>query len=149
MPVKNANKVKGNLRKAVTKIDKKAVQFVQAVVSDAGILSKTKTPEAYGLLVNSQQQDFRKLNTRYIGELSYNTFYAEYLNGNEEYTPLWKPKPAPKYGRKGNASKYGPVAPMAPAMGYNPNARARFLEYGFESAEAKTMIEANEAILKI
>jgi len=150
MPVKNANQVKANLRKAVAKIDRKAQQFVQAVVSDAGILSKTKTPEAYGLLVNSQQQDFEKRgSTGYVGVLSYNTFYAEYLNGNDEYTPLWKPKPAPKYGRKGNTSKYGPVAPMAPAMGYNPNARPRFLEYGFESPEAKTMIKANEAIIKI
>ena len=72
MPIKNANKVRGNLSKAVAKIDRKAVQFVQAVVSDAGILSKTKAPLAYGLLVNSQSQDFIKREGSYGGVLSYN-----------------------------------------------------------------------------
>lgn len=148
MPVKNANKVLGNIRKAVDTIDKKSQQFVQAVVSDAGILSKTKAPLAYGLLVNSQSQDFVDISKGYIGALSYNTEYAVYLNGNEEYTPLWQPKPAPKYGRN-SVGRYGPQQPIAPAMGYNPEARPRFLEYGFESPEAKTMIEANEAIFKI
>lgn len=146
MPIKNANKVRGNLRKAVAKIDRKAVQFVQAVVSDAGILSKTKAPLAYGLLVNSQQQDFNKGSTSYIGTLSYNTLYASILNDGKY---KWKPKPAPKYGRKGNVSKYGPVAPSAPATAWNPEATPRFLEYGFESPEAKTMIDANMELLKI
>ena len=138
MPVKNANQVKGNLRKAVAKIDKKAVQFVQSTVSDAGILSKTKTPLAYGLLVNSQQQDFEKRNTRYTGILSYNTLYASILNDGKY---KWRPKAPAKYG---NAKKG-----IAPATAWNPEAIPHFLEYGFESAEAKTMIEANEAILKI
>ena len=80
MPVKNANQVKGNLRKAVAKIDKKAVQFVQAVVNDAGILSKTKAPLEYGTLLNSQQQDFTKRSGSYVGVLSYNTNYAAALN---------------------------------------------------------------------
>lgn len=148
MPVKNANQVKGNFRKAVAKIDRKAVQFVQAVINDAGILSKTKAPLAYGLLVNSQSMDYVKSETIYVGALSYNTEYAVYLNGNEDYTPLWKPKPAPKYGRNA-VGRYGPQQPIAPAMGYNPEARPRFLEYGFESPEALAMIEANEKILKI
>ena len=138
MPVKNANQVKGNLRKAVAKIDKKAVQFVQAVVSDAGILSKTKAPLAYVLLVNSQQQDFEKRNTRYTGILSYNTLYAAALNNPK--TP-WRPKPPAKYGNE----KKG----IAPATAWNPEATPHYLEYGFESAEAKQMIKANEAILKI
>ena len=138
MPVKNANQVKGNLRKAVAKIDKKAVRFVQAVVSDAGILSKTKAPLAYSRLVNSQEQDFEKRNTRYTGILSYNTLYAEALNNPK--TP-WRPKPPAKYGNK----KQG----IAPATAWNPEATPHYLEYGFESAEAKQMIKANEAILKI
>jgi len=138
MPVKNANQVKGNLRKAVAKIDKKAVQFVQAVVSDAGALSKTKAPLAYSRLVNSQEQDFEKRNTRYTGILSYNTLYAEALNNPK--IP-WRPKLPAKYGNK----KQG----IAPATAWNPEATPHYLEYGFESAEAKKMIEANEAILKI
>ena len=138
MPVKNANQVKGNLSKAVAKIDKKAVQFVQAVVNDAGILSKTKAPLAYSRLVNSQEQDFEKRNTRYTGILSYNTLYAEALNSPK--TP-WRPKPPVKYGNK----KQG----IAPATAWNPEATPHYLEYGFESAEAKQMIKANEAILKI
>lgn len=148
MPVKNANLVKANLRKAVAKIDRKAVQFVQAVINDGGILSKTKAPLAYGLLVNSQSMDYVKSETIYVGALSYNTEYAVYLNGNEDYTPLWKPKPPPKYGR-GSVGRYGPQQPIAPAMAWNPEARPRFLEYGFESPEALSMIEANEKILKI
>ena len=138
MPVKNANQVKGNLRKAVAKIDKKAVQFVQAVVSDAGILSKTRAPLAYSRLVNSQEQDFEKRNTRYTGILSYNTLYAEALNNPK--TP-WRPKAPAKYG---NAKKG-----IAPATAWNPEATQNYLEYGFESAEARQNIKANEAILKI
>ena len=139
MPIKNANQVKANLRKSVAKIDKKAQQFVQAVVSDAGILSKTKAPLAYSLLVNSQQQDFEKRGfSGYVGVLSYNTKYAAALN--DPKVP-WRPKPPVKYGNK----KKG----IAPATAWNPEATPHFLEYGFESPEAKTMIEANEKILKI
>jgi hypothetical protein len=138
MPIKNANQVKGNLRKAVAKIDKKAQQFVQAVVSDAGILSKTKAPIAYSTLVNSQSQDFEKRASSYIGMLSYNTVYASILNdGNYQ----WKPKPPPKYG---NAKKG-----TAPATAWNPEATDHYLEYGFESSEAKAMIDANMELLKI
>ena len=90
MPVKNANKVKANFSKAVAKIDRKAVQFVQAVVNDAGILSKTKAPLEYGTLVNSQSQDFMKGNASYSGVLSYNTLYAGALNNPKT---KWKPRP--------------------------------------------------------
>lgn len=138
MPVKNANKVMGNIRKAVATIDKKSQQFVQAVVSDGGILSKTKAPLAYGLLVNSQSQDFDSLTGRYVGTLSYNTAYAAALNNPK--TP-WRPKPPTKYGN----SKKG----IAPATAWNPEATPHFLEYGFESPDGKSMIEANEAIFKI
>ncbi|HBF46197.1 MAG TPA: hypothetical protein DDW91_06855 [Shewanella frigidimarina] len=138
MPVKNANQVKANLRKAVAKIDKKAVQFVQAVINDAGILSKTKAPLAYGLLVSSQSQDFEKSKTSYIGKLSYNTLYASILNDG---VYKWKPKAPPKYG---NAKKG-----ISPATAWNPESTPHFLEYGFESPEAKTMIDANMRLLKI
>lgn len=138
MPVKNANHVKANLRKAVAKIDRKAVQFVQAVVNDAGILSKTKAPLAYGLLVNSQSQDFMKGNTSYSGVLSYNTLYAGALNNPKT---KWMPRPPAKYG---NAKKG-----IAPATAWNPDAEPRFLEYGFESEQAKAMIKANMELLKI
>lgn len=138
MPIKNANKVRGNLRKAVAKIDRKAVQFVQAVVSDASILSKTKAPLAYGLLVNSQQQDFSKGSTSYIGTLSYNTLYASILNDG---VYKWKPKAPAKYG----SEKKG----IAPATAWNPEATPRFLQYPFESEEGKTMIDANMELLKI
>lgn len=138
MPIKNANKVKANMRKVVDKIDRKAVQFVQAVVSDAGILSKTKAPLAYGLLVNSQSQDFEKGQHSYTGILSYNTLYAGALN---DPAKKWMPKPPPKYGNQ----KKG----VAPATAWNPDAEPHYLEYGFESPEAKAMIKANEDILKI
>ena len=138
MPIKNANQVKANLRKAVAKIDRKAVQFVQAVVSDAGILSKTKAPIAYGLLVNSQSQDFEKGQYSYTGTLSYNTLYAAALNDPKR---KWMPKPPPKYGNQ----KKG----IAPASAWNPEATPHFLEYGFESEQAKAMIKANMELLKI
>lgn len=130
MPIKNANQVKVNLRKAVAKIDRKAAQFVQAVVNDAGILSKTKAPEEYERLVNSQGQDFEKRATIYIGILSYNTTYAEILNDG---IYKWKPR-APE-------NKKGPS--------WNPEATPQFLEYGFESEQAKAMIKANMELLKI
>lgn len=130
MPIKGANQVKGKLRQAVAKIDKKAAQFVVAVINDAGILSKTKAPIEFGLLINSQQSEFTKGATTYTGELSYNTVYASILNDG---VYKWKPRPV--------ANKKGPS--------WNPNAEPHFLEYGFESPEAKQMIEANKEMLKI
>ena len=127
MPVKNANQVKGRLKLVVNTIEKKALQFINAVGADAGILSKSKAPLEYGNLHNSQSFDVRQVGARIVGTLSYNTNYAAILNDGKY---KWKPRPPEQ--------KAGPA--------WNPDAEPMFLEYGFESDEA---IANREKLLRI
>lgn len=131
MPVKGANKVRSRMRQVFDGIaDKKAVQFVNAVGSGAGILSKTKAPLEFGNLHNSQRFDVVKSAKSVKGTLSYNTGYASILNSG---VYKWRPRPP--------ALKAGPA--------WNPDAEPHFLEYGFESAEARQMIARYLEIFRI
>ncbi|QGJ84353.1 hypothetical protein [Pseudoalteromonas phage XCL1123] len=131
MPVVGANKIKARMKSFVSDVsDKKAMQFVNAVGSSAGILSKEKAPLEYGALHNSQRFDVVKNAGRVIGSLSYNTLYASILNDGKY---KWNPRPP--------ANKKGPA--------WNPNATPHFLEYGFESPEGQAMIKKYLEIFKI
>ncbi len=131
MPVVGANQIKARMKSFVSDVsDKKALQFVNSVVTQAGILSKEKAPLEFGTLHNSQMFDVVKNATGVKGTLSYNTLYASILN-NGIYK--WNPR-AP-------ANKKGPA--------WNPNATPHFLEYGFESAEGKANIQKYLEIFKI
>lgn len=131
MPVVGANKIKARMKSFVSDVsDKKAMQFVNAVGSSAGILSKEKAPLEYGTLHNSQRFYVVKNAGRVIGSLSYNTLYASILNDGKY---KWKPRPP--------ANKKGPA--------WNPNATPRFLEYGFESKEGQANLAKYLEIFKI
>lgn len=117
MPVKGANQIKARLRQQISATQKTAYQYVNAVVSEAGALSKTKAPIEFGTLHNSQAIDVRQTGALTIGTLSYNTAYAAILN-NGVYK--WNPRPP--------SNKAGPA--------WNPDAEPHFLEYGFESKES-------------
>lgn len=134
MPVVGANQIKSNARILFTNIaTKKALQFAYAVGSNAGILSKSKAPLEYGTLHNSQMFNVKLTDVSVRSYLSYNVGYARHLNGYSSVTPIWKPK--------NPALKKGPA--------WNPDSRPRFLEYGFESAEAQRGIEQYMKIFKI
>ena len=135
MPVVGANKIKARMKSFVSDVsDKKAMQFVNAVGSSAGILSKEKAPREYSNLQNSQMFDVVKSAGRITGTLSYGdkfpVLYASILNDGKY---KWKPRPPDK--------KAGPA--------WNPNATPHFLEYGFESPEGKAMIKKYLEIFKI
>jgi len=130
MPITTNNVVAGVNKVFDDIAGDKAEQFVYGVVSEAGILSKEKAPIEFGTLQNSQRQGVTTQNSRVIGFLSYGGIngvgYAGYLN----YSDKWKPRPPS--AKAGNA--------------WNPNAESRFLEYGFESNEAKA---AQENLMKV
>lgn len=110
--------------------ESKALQFINAAGSVAANISLTKAPKEFGTLVNSQAFNVTKNKGSVSGRLSYNTSYASILN-NGVYQ--WKPRPPAQ--KKGNA--------------WNPNATPHFLEYGFESTEAKTQIDGLLKIFKV
>ena len=131
MPVVGANKIKARMKSFVSDVsDKKAMQFANAVVSQAGLMSKEKAPLEIGDLHNSQRFDVVKNAGRVIGSLSYNTLYASILNDGKY---KWNPRPP--------ANKKGPA--------WNPNATQRFLEHGFESKEGQANLAKYLEIFKI
>lgn len=174
MPVKNISAVKGRLKLTVNTIEKKALQFINAVGADAGILSKSKAPLEYGTLHNSQAFDVRVVGTTITGTLSYNTNYAAALNNPENRrsgvlassrNSLPGPYSMNGFGNAnifntnviGKASRSlspagtnGTWKPKPPALkkgpAWNPDAEPMFLEYGFESDEA---IANREKLLRI
>lgn len=119
---------------------KKAPMFINAVLDIIDQQSTFRAPIAYGTLVNSKFRNVTTSGHVVTGAIGYMVEYAYYLNGNEEYTPLWKPKPAPKYG-KNSVGRFGPNVPVAPAMGYNPNARPSFLTSALEDPEAQADLQ--------
>lgn len=130
MPVTNANQVKSKMRQTFKDIaDNKAPQFVHAVISIGAAESKFYAPVEYSTLVNSQMMNVTQSGSQIIGEVSFNTDYAAYLEFNQN----WKPRPV--------GDKKGPA--------WNPNARPGFLRWGFESPESQRAIEQAEKIFKV
>lgn len=143
MPVKRTN----NSKALLSKIEKKARATMHTVLDGAGARSDEKAPLAWGNLVNSRFKNVNKNGRNISGELGYMAEYAAYLNGNDEYTPLWKPRPLPKYEVKGIGTKAQQKSGNIPearagAPATNMEAKPRFLDwYGFESPEARAEIE--------
>ena len=131
--------------------EKKAPQFVNAVISIGVNHSKELTPIAYSNLINSIVTNVDISESKVTGSVQYTANYAVYLNGTDTYTPLWKPVPLPKYevkgGRSNNRMVIGQAKPGAPAT--NMNAKPRFLNRGFEDAESESAIKKAESIFKI
>ena len=133
--------------------EKKAPQFVNAVISIGVNHSKELTPIAYSNLINSivTNVDVNSFSNKVSGSVKYLADYAVYLNGTDTYSPLWKPKPLPKYevkgGRKLKDGSVSAARPGAPAT--NMNARPRFLNRGFEDPESRAAIKKAESIFKL
>lgn len=149
-----AIKVTNNFKKVINDItENKARQVLVAIEAGAAARAIYYAPVAFSNLVNSYFGDVSKHGYRWELKVGFNADYAVYLNGDDNYTPLWKPKPPPKYEVKGvKKRKDGTYAtPEAPAPAWNPNAKPRFLDYwGFESPEAKEDIEATiKLIMKL
>lgn len=130
MPVKGAKAVKQNMKRIFKDIsEKKAPQFVNAVLSIGENHSKELAPVEFSLLVNSiiKNIDITGMITR--GSLSYNTGYAAAL----EFRTDWKPR-RPEF-------KKGPA--------WNPQAEPHFLMKGFEDPESRALIKKAEDIFRV
>jgi len=112
---------------------KKAPMFINAVLDIIDQQATFYAPIAYGALVNSKFRNVTNVNGRLQGTLGFMVNYALPLNGDGTYKPAWKPRPAPKYGN----IKRG----IAPAMGYNPQAKSGFLSDALEPPEAQADLE--------
>ncbi len=130
MPVKGVNQVKSNMKRVFKDIsDKKAVQFVTAVVNIGASESKEFTPIEYSTLVNSQIVEVDAMPDAVVGSVSFNTEYAAFLENNNK----WKPRPV--------SAKKGPGANLA--------ATPHFLQKGFESPQSQSAIKKAIDIFKV
>lgn len=130
MPVTGASAVRKNMRAIFKDIEeKKAVQFVTAVVSIGASQSKQWAPLEYGDLINSQYQTTTKSGNGVIGEVGFIANYAAFL----EFRNDWSPRP--------ESMKEGPSA--------NLNATPHFLRRGFEDPESVKLIDQAANIFKV
>jgi hypothetical protein len=130
MPVTGVSKVKAGYKRVFKEIrDKKAVQFITAVNSIGASASKELAPMEFSTLVNSQIMDVDIVGSKVIGTVSFNTFYAAFL----EFNPKWRPRPI--------NLKEGPA--------WNPKAEPHFLRKGFESPESKAAIKQAIDIFRV
>ena len=129
MPVTGIETVKVNMKRVFKDIsDKKAPQFINAVLSIGAANSKELTPMEYSTLVNSQIINVEKLGEKVVGFVSFNTNYAAALEFG-----VWRPRPV--------SMKEGPAA--------NMDAKPHFLREGFESPESKAAIKQAQEIFKL
>lgn len=129
MPVTGIKEVRSNMRGIFKDIrEKKAPEFIHAVLSIGWNASKELTPIEYGTLINSATMMVNVTANGIDGELMYNTNYAAALEFG-----TWKPVSA--------ANKEGPAD--------NMQAEPHFLRKGFESPESKTHIKQAEKIFKV
>ena len=153
MPVTGIETVKVNMKRVFKDIsDKKAPEFINAVLSIGVAHSKEMTPVAYSNLITSIVVDTNIGPTGVEGSVSYMAGYAVYLNGTDSYTPLWKPQPLPKGivtgTRKRKDGTYAtPDLTGAPAT--NMDAKPRFLNRGFEDPESVQLIKQAQEIFKL
>ena len=130
MPVTGVDKVKAGYKRVFKDIrSKKAVQFIHAVNLIGAAASRELAPMEYGALINSQIMDVDISNNKVIGTVSFNTFYAAFL----EFNPKWRPRPI--------NLKEGPAT--------NMSAEPHFLRKGFESPESKASIKQAIDIFRV
>lgn len=130
MPVTGVKTVKANMKRIFKDIsEKKAPQFVNAVLSIGQAHSRELAPIEFSLLVNSVIRDVDVTSMIVSGTLSYNTKYAAAL----EFRMDWKPRPP--------SMKKGPA--------WNPKAKPGFLRKGFNDPESRSDIKRAEKIFKI
>lgn len=129
MPVTGIKEVRSNMRGIFKDIrEKKAPEFIAAVMSIGAAKSKELAPIEYGTLVNSIIIDISNQTSYSRGTIFYMANYAAALEFG-----IWKPVAA--------ANKQGPAD--------NMSAEPHFLRKGFESPESKTHIKQAEKIFKV
>jgi hypothetical protein len=111
--------------------EKKAPQFVGAVLSIGLTHSKELAPLEFGTLVNSSVMDV-DVNS-FKGEVSGSVRYLANYAAALEFRTDWKPRPI--------SEKAGPA--------WNPDAEPHFLRKGFEDASSRAAIKKAESIFKI
>jgi len=137
-----AVKVVNNFAKFRKNVEaKKAPMFINAVLDIIDQQATFYAPIAYGNLVNSKFRHVTNFNGHIQGTFGFLANYAIHLNGDGTYKPKWKPKPAPKYGNV----KRG----IAPAMGYNPQAKSGFLTTALDSPEAQADLKQAKQAFKV
>ena len=130
MPVTGGSQVRKNMSRIFKDIsEKKAPQFVKEVMAIGLNHSKEMQYIEFSTLINSARTDISIGKRGIIGEVSYNTNYAVFLENNE------KLKPRPPNMKKGPA--------------WNPNAQPHALRKGFEDSESRALIKRAEDIFKI
>ena len=132
MPVTGAAAVRRNMKRIFKGInEKKAPQFVSAVLSIGLTHSKELTPLEFGTLINSSfmDVDVNSFKGEVIGSVRYLANYAAFL----EFRTKWKPRPINE--------KAGPA--------WNPDAKPHFLRKGFEDETSRTAIKRAEKIFKL
>ena len=142
MPVTGVAAVRAKMKRAFKDInEKKAPQFVQAVLSIGESHSMELAPREYSLLVNSIIKDMNITTTGVKGFISYGggtgvrdgktvkINYAAIL----EFKPDWKPRPINK--------KKGPAT--------NMNAKPHYLRGGFEDPESQALIKEATKIFEV
>jgi hypothetical protein len=129
MPVTGVSKVKSNMHGIFKGIsEKKAPEFIAAVMSMGVAQSKELTPIEYSTLIDSIIIDISNQTTFSKGTVFYMANYAAALEFG-----TWRPVAA--------VNKEGPAD--------NMNAEPHFLRKGFESNESKTHIKQLEKIFKV
>lgn len=129
MPVKGVTKVRSNMKQIFKDIEqKKAKQFVAAVLSIGWNESKEFTPVEYSNLINSVTMNIDMGSGSVMGTLTYNADYAAALEFG-----TWQPVPV--------SMKAGPAS--------NMQATPHFLKKGFESSQSQTAIKRVEKIFKV
>lgn len=132
MPVTGVDKVKANYKRVFKDIrDKKAVQFITAVISIGASESKLLTPMEYGNLVNSQRQSVDVFGQKVVGFVSFGAGGIKYAAALE--FGVWRPRPI--------NLKDGPTT--------NMNAEPHFLRKGFESPESQAAIKQAIGIFRV
>tara|TARA_R110002096_G_scaffold144799_2_gene302067 strand:- start:449 stop:841 length:393 start_codon:yes stop_codon:yes gene_type:complete len=130
MPVTGADQVRKNMGRVFKDIsDKKAPQFISAVMSIGLNHSKEMQYIEFSTLINSARSDIKKSRSGIVGVVSYNTNYAVFLENNEKLNP------------RPPSMKKGPA--------FNPNAKPHALRRGFQDQESVALIKKAEQIFKI
>tara|TARA_R110002096_G_scaffold91617_1_gene207173 strand:+ start:4383 stop:4772 length:390 start_codon:yes stop_codon:yes gene_type:complete len=129
MPVTGIKQVQQNMRRTFRDIsDKKAPQFINAVLDIGSNHAKELTPMEYGALAASMLIDTDIEKNNVTGVVSFNQDYAAALEFG-----VWKPRPI--------NMKEGPST--------NMDATPHFLRKGFEDPESIQMIEKAKDIFKL
>ena len=144
MPAKGIQRVKLNIRKAVTDIaGRRTENAIHAFLSTGANQSMLLVPIDTGTLINSlTKPDIEHHAKKVVGRVGYTASYAAAVH---KAPGTLKGQPRADFGRTSNHSDAGPMRPVAFGGGtgkgnyWDPNAEPRFLEKGFKAIEPEAL----------